>query len=64
MLYLGTIDGIPYAIHDTTRFYSEEAGKPTINFLNRVIVSDLSLQSALGTHPSYLERFTDADAIE
>ncbi|MBM3856383.1 MAG: hypothetical protein FJ390_00285 [Verrucomicrobia bacterium] len=64
MLYLGTINGTPYAIHDTTRFYSEDAGDPTINFLNCVIVSDLSLQSALGTHPSYLQRLTDADAVK
>ena len=64
MLYLGTINKIPYAIHDTTRFYSEDADGPTINFLNRVIVSDLSLQSAVGTHPSYLQRLSDADAIE
>jgi hypothetical protein len=64
MLYLGTVNGIPYAIHDTTRFYSEEDDDPTINFMNRVLVSDLSLQSAIGTHPSYLQRLTDADAVE
>lgn len=64
MLYLGSVNGTPYAIHDTTRFYSEDAGDPTINFMNRVFVSDLSLQSALGTHLSYLQRLTDADAVE
>ncbi len=64
MLYLGTVNGTPYVIHDTTRFYSEDAGDPTINFMNRVFVSDLSLESTIGTHLSYLQRLTDADAVE
>ena len=63
MLYLGTVNGIPYAIHDTTRFFSEDSTNTTVNFLNRVIVSDLSLQSPTN-HLSYLQRLLSAVAIQ
>ncbi|MBI3602401.1 MAG: SH3 domain-containing protein [Candidatus Omnitrophica bacterium] len=43
MLYLGMIDGIPYAIHETSG-YSKTIDEKEIKYvLNRVVVSDLSL---------------------
>ncbi len=43
MLYLGSIDGIPYAIHETSG-YKQMVGDKEITYpLNRVVVSDLFL---------------------
>ena len=63
MLYLGTVNGIPYAMHDTTRFPSEDETGISINFLNRVVVSDLSL-GATFNHLTYLQRLSDAAGIQ
>lgn len=52
MLYLGTVDGKPYVIHDTT-----------VSSVDRVIISDLSLGK--GTHQgSLLKRLTRIVTIE
>jgi hypothetical protein len=52
MLYLGTVDGKPYAIHDTT-----------VSDIDRVIISDLSLGQ--GSHKgSLLRRLTRTVTIE
>ncbi|MBF0570722.1 MAG: SH3 domain-containing protein [Candidatus Omnitrophica bacterium] len=43
MLYLGTVDGKPYVIHDTTG-YKQAVDQKEVNFvIDRVIISDLSL---------------------
>jgi hypothetical protein len=43
MLYLGTIDGKPYVIHDTTS-YKQTVDKKEVSYaIDRVIISDLSL---------------------
>jgi len=43
MLYLGTINGKPYAIHDTTGYKEMIDGKEVSYAIDRVIISDLSL---------------------
>jgi hypothetical protein len=43
MLYLGTVDGKPYAIHDTTSYKKRVDQKEVAYDVGRVIVSDLSL---------------------
>lgn len=58
MLYLGLVNGRPYAIHDTTG-YKKKIGSRVVNYdVGRVIVSDLSLGqgSAKGSLLSRLRR--------
>ncbi len=52
MLYLGTVDGKPYAIHDTT-----------VSAMDRVIISDLSLGQG-SPKGSLLRRLTRTVTIE
>ena len=63
MLYLGTVDGMPYVIHDTTG-YKKIEGLKEINYaIDRVIISDLSLGQ--GTQKgSLLRRLTRTVTIE
>ena len=63
MLYLGTIDGKPYAIHDTTG-YKQTVDQKEVNYaIDRVIISDLSLGQ--GSHKgSLLRRITRTVTIE
>ncbi|MBF0510972.1 MAG: SH3 domain-containing protein [Candidatus Omnitrophica bacterium] len=43
MIYLGTVDGKPYAIHDTTG-YKQMVDKKEVKYaIDRVVISDLSL---------------------
>ncbi len=43
MMYLGSIDGVPYAIHETSGYKQVVGDKEITHKVNRVIVSDLSL---------------------
>ena len=63
MLYLGTVDGKPYAIHGTTG-YKKIVDQKEMNFaLDRVVISDLSLGQ--GTRKgSLLRRLTRTVTIE
>ena len=63
MLYLGSVNGKPYAIHDTTA-YKETVDQKEVNYaLDRVVISDLSL--GLGTRKgSLLRRLTRTVTIE
>jgi len=63
MLYLGMVDGIPYAIHDTTGFKRMEDQKEVVYAIDRVIISDLSLgQGSL--KGSLLRRLTRTVTID
>jgi len=63
MLYLGTVDGKPYAIHDTTGYKQTVDGKEVSYAIDRVIISDLSLGQ--GTEKgSLLRRITRTVTIE
>ena len=63
MLYLGTIDGKPYAIHDTTGYKKTIDNKEVTYAIDRVIISDLSLGQ--GTQKgSLLRRLTRTVSIE
>jgi len=63
MLYLGTINGKPYAIHDTTGYKKIEDDKEVAYAIDRVIISDLSLGQ--GTQKgSLLRRLTRTVTIE
>jgi len=59
MLYLGSVDGKPYAIHATFGYREHIRGKDRVRLINRVVVSNLELGngSEKGTH---LSRLTDA----
>lgn len=63
MLYLGMIDGKPYAIHDTTSYKKIVDQKEISDIFDRVIISDLSLGqgSSKGT---LLRRLTRTVTIE
>ncbi len=63
MLYLGMINGKPYAIHDTTG-YKQMVDQKEVNYaIDRVIISDLSLGQ--GTEKgSLLRRLTRTVTIE
>jgi hypothetical protein len=63
MLYLGMVDGLPFAIHETSG-YSKTKGDIQVKYvLNRVVVSDLSLgeDSAKG---SLLRRLSKIVSIQ
>jgi hypothetical protein len=63
MLYLGTVDGKPYAIHDTTGYKQMVDQKEVEYAIDRVIISDLSLGQ--GTEKgSLLRRLTRTVTIE
>jgi len=63
MLYLGTVDGKPYVIHDTTGYKKIEDDKEVNYAIDRVIISDLSLGQ--GTQKgSLLRRLTRTVTIE
>jgi len=63
MLYLGTVDGKPYVIHDTTGYKKTEDQKEVNYAIDRVIISDLSLGQ--GTQKgSLLRRLTRTVTIE
>jgi len=63
MLYLGMVNGKPYAIHDTTGYKKEVDQKEVSYAIDRVIISDLSLgqESQKG---SLLRRLTRTVTIE
>ena len=48
MLYLGEIDGIPYAIHALGSYTEDAAGNPVKQRVMQVVVSDLSLHRGNG----------------
>jgi len=63
LLYLGMVDGIPYAIHDTTGYKQTVGDKEVSYAIDRVIISDLSLGE--GTQKgSLLRRLTRTVTIE
>jgi len=63
MLYLGTVNGKPYAIHDTTG-YKQKVGQKEIPYdIDRVIISDLSLGQG-SQKGSLLRRLTRIVTIE
>jgi hypothetical protein len=62
MLYLGTVDGKPYAIHSTWAYKEKTGWKEITRLINRVTVSTLALgrDTKNGTH---LHRITDARIV-
>ena len=63
MLYLGTVNGKPYVIHDTTGYKQTVDQKEIAYAIDRVIISDLSLGQ--GTQKgSLLRRLTRTVTIE
>ncbi|HPW67857.1 MAG TPA: SH3 domain-containing protein [Deltaproteobacteria bacterium] len=63
MLFLGSVDGAPYAIHDM-RGYSEPVGKEErFRLVNRVVVSNLYLGQGT-TSGAYLQRLLTVRAVE
>lgn len=62
MLYLGTVDGKPYAIHSTWAYKEMRGWKEITRLINRVTVSTLELGDGTkkGTH---LHRITDARIV-
>jgi len=63
MLYLGTVDGKPYAIHDTTG-YTQTVDQNEVKYvIDRVIISDLSLGEG-SVKGSLLRRLTRTVTIE
>jgi hypothetical protein len=63
MLYLGTVDGKPYAIHDTTGYKKIVDDKEISYAIDRVIISDLSLGQG-SPKGSLLRRLTRTVTIE
>ncbi len=63
MLYLGTVDGQPYVIHETTSYKQKIAKKEVSYDFNRVIISDLSL-GQVSKKGSLLKRVTRIVSIE
>jgi len=63
MLYLGTIDGKPYAIHDTTGYKQTVDNKEVDFAIDRVIISDLSLGEGTAKG-SLLRRLTRTVTID
>jgi len=55
MLYLGSLEGVPYAIHETWAYTQMDQGRPVIRVMNGVVVSTLEL-SAGSPRGSLLER--------
>ena len=62
MLYLGSVNGKPYAIHATFGYREKGAFRERVRLVNRVVVSTLELGkgSSVGSH---LERLTDATVL-
>jgi len=63
MLYLGSVNGKPYAIHDTTGYKHTVDQKEVAYAIDRVIISDLSLGEA-SQKGSLLRRLTRTVTIE
>ncbi len=64
MLYLGMVDGRPYAIHATWGYRKPKVdGQDEVYVLNRVVVSDLSLGEG-SQKGSLLKRITTVRAID
>ena len=63
MLFLGSVGGVPYAIHDM-RGYSEPVGKEErFRLVNRVVVSNLYIGQGT-TSGAYLQRLLTVRAVE
>ncbi len=63
MLFLGSVGGVPYAIHDM-RGYSEPLGKKErFRLVNRVVVSNLYLGEGTNSG-TYLQRLLTVRAVE
>jgi len=63
MLYLGTVDGKPYAIHDTTGYKKTVDQEELTYAIDRVVISDLSLGQG-SQKGSLLRRLTRTVTIE
>ena len=63
MLYLGAVNGKPYAIHDTSGFKKIVDGKEVTEAVDRVIISDLSLGEKT-QRGSLLKRLTRTVPLE
>jgi hypothetical protein len=63
MLYLGSVDGVPYAIHETFGYREKAPFGERIRLINRVVVSTLNLGegTSVGSH---LSRITGVILIE
>ncbi len=61
MLYLGEVNGEPYAIHSTWAYAEKRGIRERTRLVNRVVVSDLRLGS--GKKGSHLHRLTDVAIV-
>ena len=62
MLYIGTLEGRPYAIHATWAYRESVSGKDRIRVINRVAVTDLMLGEG-SKKGSLLERLTGVNIL-
>jgi len=62
MLYLGNVDGRPYAIHATWAFRENQDGQEIRKVINKVVVSDLSLGDG-SARGSLLKRLRTITAV-
>lgn len=63
MLYLGSVDGVPYAIHGTFGYRENAPFGERIRLINRVVVSTLNLGAGTSVG-SHLSRITGVILIE
>lgn len=63
MLYLGSIDGKPYAIHSTWAYRERRGFGDIVRLINRVTVSNLELGEG-SVRGSHLRRLTTASVID
>ncbi|HNY16357.1 MAG TPA: SH3 domain-containing protein [Treponemataceae bacterium] len=63
MLYLGSVDGVPYAIHETFGYREKAPFGERIRLINRVVVSTLNLGAGTSVG-SHLSRITGVILIE
>jgi hypothetical protein len=63
MLYLGALDGVPYAIHDVWAYREHINGQDVPKVINRVAVTELTL-GAGSKKGSLAERLKSLRAVE
>ncbi len=63
LMYLGSVDGVPYAIHATSGYREQADDKDHMRVLMKVVVSDLSLGEG-SARGSLLKRLKKVVAVE
>ena len=63
MLFLGSVGGVPYAIHDMRGYTEPDGDRERFRLVNRVVVSTLGLGEGTSSG-SYLGRLLTVRAVE